>query len=128
MADKNLTLNEQAIASTRTAIKGTKIVENEINTGISFFEGKKRLVKILKSKTGLSVEVNVVLDKETEEKFGLTKITRKMAHEKHLGTMQYMAKINDIKLFPEFIKKAVDAFKAEQVAEKASKEAEEKAV
>jgi hypothetical protein len=125
MAESKLTLVEQATALTRTAIKGTKIVENEINTGISFFEGKKRLVKILKTKGNPSMEINVVLDKETEEKYGLTRISRKVAHEKHLGTMQYMAKINDIKLFPELIKKTVDAFKAEQLTEKAEKAANE---
>jgi hypothetical protein len=36
-----------------------------------------------------------------------------------------MAKINDIKLFPELIKKTVDAFKAEQLTEKAEKAANE---
>ncbi len=113
---------EQAIEIVRAAIKGTKIVDSEVSTGYSFFEGKKRLVKILKSKGAVSIEINVALDKATEEKFGLNKISRKTAHEKHLGTMQYMAKIGEIKTLPELMKAAVEAFKAEQIAAKAEQE------
>ncbi len=114
---------ETALDATRTAIKGTKIVEQEGSTGISFFEGKKRLAKILKSKNSLSIEINVTLDTETEKEYGLTKISAKVAHEKHLGTMKYMAKIPDAKLVPKLLKIMVDAFKAEQIAEKAAQDA-----
>jgi len=117
------TLNEQALDATRTATKATKIVESEISTGVSFFEGKKRLCKILKSKGSLAIEINVGLDETTEKEYGLTKISRKVAHEKHLGTMIYMAKINDIKLLPKLLKTMVEAFKAEAIAEKAAHDA-----
>ncbi len=114
---------EIALANTKTAIKGTKIVEQENSTGISFFEGKKRLCKILKSKNSLSIEINVTLDAETETKFNLTRITAKVAHQKHLGTMKYMARIGDPKELPELLKSMVASFKAEQIAEKAQQDA-----
>jgi hypothetical protein len=114
---------EIALENTRTAVKGTKIVENENSTGNSFFEGKKRLCKILKSKNSLSIEINVLLDTNTEKEFGLTKISAKIAHEKHLGTMKYLAKITDIKVIPKLLKLMVDNFKAEQIAEKAQQDA-----
>ncbi|MDF2615369.1 MAG: hypothetical protein K0Q47_24 [Sedimentibacter sp.] len=114
---------EIAVENTTAAIKGTKIISSEISTGTSFFEGKKRLCKILKSKNSLSIEINVVLDSETEKEYNLTRISAKQAHEKHLGTMKYLAKISDVKLLPKLLKVMVEVFKAEQAAEKAEKEA-----
>ena len=111
---------EIAVEAVRTAHKGTKIVESEVSTGTSFFEGKKRLCKVLKSKKAGSVEINVVLDKATEEKFNLNRITAASAKAKHLGTMKYMATINDLKELPILLKAMVESFKAEAAAEKAA--------
>lgn len=114
---------ETAVENVTAAIKGTKLVQQENSTGTSFFEGKKRLCKILKSKKSLSIEINVILDAETEKEYSLTRISAKVAHEKHLGTMKYMARIPDVKMLPKLLKTMVVAFKAEQIAEKAEKEA-----
>jgi hypothetical protein len=113
---------ELAQENVRVATKGTKIVESEISTGTSFFEGKKRLCKVLKSKKSLAIEVNVTLDKATEEKFNLTKISYATAKAKHLGTMKYLVNLVETKDMALLVKAMVIAFKAEQVAEKAAQD------
>lgn len=88
MAEK--TIQEVVLAEVRKQIgKDGKIREISGNTGISFFEGKKRLCKLLNTKKGMTLEVNVNLPKSVEKKFILTKITYAEAHKKHLGTMKY---------------------------------------
>ena len=113
---------EIANENVRTSIKETKIVESEISTGTSFFEGKKRLCKVLKSKKSLAIEINVTLDKATELKFGLTKISYATAKAKHLGTMKYLANLTDTKEMAILVKAMVAAFKVEQAAEKAAQD------
>ena len=113
---------EIANENVRTSIKGTKIVESEISTGTSFFEGKKRLCKVLKSKKSLAIEVNVTLDKATEEKFGLTKISYATAKAKHLGTMKYLVNLTETKDMVILVKAMVTAFKVEQAADKAAQD------
>lgn len=109
---------EIAVEEIQKATKGTKIAECEVATGISFFEGKKRLCKVLKSKKSIAMEINVNLDKATEEKFNLNKISPAMAHQKHLGTMKYMANIAEPKDAAILIKAMVTSFKAELAASK----------
>lgn len=97
--------------SVAKAIKGTKIVGKEISTGTSYFQGKTRLCKVLKTKRGISLEINVLLPKEIEEEFFLEKISAATAYKKHLGTMKYHAKLNDEKALPKLIKSMVEEFK-----------------
>lgn len=92
-------------------LKGTKIIGQEISTGTSYFEGKNRLLKILNTKRGISLEVNVVLPKEVEIEFNLEKISAATAYKKHLGTMKYMVKLNDDKQLPKLLKSVVEEFK-----------------
>jgi hypothetical protein len=110
---------EIAVEAVQKAVTGTKIVDSEVSTGTSFFEGKKRLCKVLKSKKSASIEINVNLDKATETKYNLSKISLAVAREKHLGTMKYMANIHDTKELPGLIKALVTSFKAEQALAKA---------
>lgn len=92
-------------------IKGTKIVANEISTGTSYFQGKNRLLKVLKTKKGITLEVNVALPEEIEKEYNLEKISAAVAYKKHLGTMKYSIKLNDDKTLNKLIKAAVEEFK-----------------
>jgi hypothetical protein len=119
MSNQIKSIYEIAVETITAATKDTKIVATEVSTGTSFFEGKKRLCKVLQTKKAIAIEINVVLDKETEKKFNLNRISLATAREKHMGTMKYMANIPDAKALPGFIKVLVASFKAEQAAEKA---------
>lgn len=104
------TLFEKANEDIAKAVKATKIVAQEVKTGTSYFEGKSRLCKVLKTKKGITMEINVTLTKAVEEEFGLEKISAKTAYEKHLGTMKYMARFNDGKQINKLLKLMVAAF------------------
>lgn len=104
----NYELANEAVAK---SIKGTKIIGQTISTGTSYFEGKTRLLKVLNTKKGISLEVNVILSKEIEEEYSLEKISYATAYKKHLGTMKYMVKLNDDKNLLKLIKAAVEEFK-----------------
>jgi hypothetical protein len=112
MANEKLAA-EVAVELIRKAVVGTKIVEQANNTGTSFFQGKKRLGKVLNSKKGLSLEINVNLPKKVEEEFGLTFIPAAVAHAKHLGTMKYHHKAIEVNKLPQLVKAMMEAFKAE---------------
>ena len=99
------------------AIKtGTKIVGNEISTGTSFFQGKRRLCKVMKGKRGLTLEINVNLPEEVEKEYSLEIISPAVAKAKHLGTMKYRARLVDMKLLNKLVKAMVDSFKEESKA------------
>jgi hypothetical protein len=102
---------EVAVEMVGKVIKGSKIVAQESKTGISYFQGKKRLVKVLKTKRGLVLEINVSLPKAMESTEGLDKISAAMAHKKHLGTMKYLYKAADTKAVPAILKAAMEQFK-----------------
>lgn len=91
-----------------------KLQESEAKTGFSYFAGKKRLCKVLKTKRGVRLEINVTLDKTTEDKIlGLEKISAAMAHKKHLGTMKYMYRAGDHKEVKAIITAALKTFATE---------------
>ena len=98
--------NEEIVKVT----KGTKIVPQEAKTGISYFQGKNRLCKVLNTKKGISMEVNITLSKEIEKEFGLERISAATAYKKHLGTMKYMVRLNDEKSLPKLLKLMVAEF------------------
>jgi hypothetical protein len=86
---------EKAVEVVTNLTKGTNFVPQQNKTGVTFFEGKQRLVKIINSKKNLKLEINLELSKVMESKLEksngiLTKITPALAHEKHLGTMKYL--------------------------------------
>lgn len=87
-----------------------KLVENEAKTGISFFQGKDRLCKVIKSKRGLSIEINVSLPEEIASLTGLTTISKNEAHKKHLGTMRHIYRGTDSKEVKKIISAAVKVF------------------
>jgi predicted lipid-binding transport protein (Tim44 family) len=106
---------EVVLETIRAAVKSPalKMSESEVSTGHSFFSGKKRFGKLLKTKRGITLEINVELPKNIEEEFGLQKISRVMAHKNHLGTMQYCYKTQDVKNIKKLITAMVTQFKKE---------------
>jgi len=108
------------------SIKGSKIVGGEISSGKSYFEGKKRLCKILKSKKGYSVEINVRFDKVIEKEFGLRFIMLEERKVKKLGSMKYFYSSNKLEDVKKILKLMVIRFKEELIEEKGKKELEEK--
>jgi hypothetical protein len=80
-------------------VEGTKFIPQENKTGVTFMAGKQRLVKIVNTKKGLKLEINLELSKNLENKLNesgeLMIISKAMAHQKHLGTMKYLYKSID---------------------------------
>jgi len=99
---------------------GLKIVGSDSKTGTSFFSGKKRLCKLLKTKRGVTLEINVKLSKETAGIAGMESISAVLATKKHLGTMKHLYRANDAKQIAAIMKEAIVIFKAELEAEKAA--------
>ena len=118
------TAYEVAVEVITKETKGTKIIAQEAKTGTSFFQGKKRLAKVVQSKRGLTVEINVALPKEMEEIVGMEKISAAVAYKKHLGTMKYRYKASDAKDLQKIIKAAVTGFKKEMDSETKEEQAQ----
>ena len=87
-----------------TKTKTSKLVSQELSTGISYFEGKTRIAKILKTKKSSKIEINIELPKIIETEFNLNKIKAAEAYKKHHGTMKYMATINTEKELKKLLK------------------------
>lgn len=106
--------SELSLDIIRKAIKSApalKLVEAENNTGFSYFMGKKRLCKLLKTKRGVTLEVNVKLT--LKDIPGLETISAAVAHKKHLGTMKHLYRASDHKQVEVLIKDALKVFKSE---------------
>jgi hypothetical protein len=101
-----------------------KIVPSESKTGWSFFSGKKRLCKLLKTKRGVTLEINVSLPEQFKTMADMENISATVAFKKHLGTMKHLYRANDAKQIQVIMAEAVAIFKKEIEAEKA-KEVEE---
>lgn len=102
-----------------------KLVENEAKTGVSFFQGKDRLCKVIKSKRGLAIEINVSLPEDTASIEGLTTISKNEAHKKHLGTMRHIYRGSDAKDVKKIISVAVKVFQANMKLKGTEQEAKE---
>ena len=85
-----------------------KLVEQEAKTGFSYFSGKTRLCKLLKTKRGVTLELNVKLPKKYDDTPGLQNITAAIAYKKHLGTMKHLYKGGDASLINSLIKAAIE--------------------
>lgn len=99
-----------------------KIVEQEAKTGFSFFSGKTRLCKLLKTKRGVTLELNIKLPQNFKDTIGLENISAAQAHKKHLGTMKHLYKGNDASLVKELILASIQELMVQQVKEKALEE------
>lgn len=97
--------------------KSSKIVMNESKTGYSYFQGKNRLLKVLKSKKSVKVEINVQLDKEflksveSNTDVIVTDISVDLAKKKHLGTMKHILQTNNTKDIEKYILETIKVFK-----------------
>lgn len=92
-------------------IKNSKIVGTEISTGYSFFEGKDRVCKILKTKKNFKIEINILLNSEIENEFNLEKISPNTAYKKHLGTLKYYGNLNSETEIKKLLKIIITEFK-----------------
>jgi hypothetical protein len=107
---------------------GLKIVATESKTGISYFSGKKRLCKLLKTKRGVTLEINVSLPKQFKDLAEMETISATVAFKKHLGTMKHLYKPNDARMIGIIMKEAIAVFRSEIEAEKAKDQVQEKQV
>lgn len=103
-------LFDQSLEIIQKTVAGTKFVEQDGSTGISWFEGKSRLVKLVKTKRNISLEINQDLAPELEALDGMEKISKTKAHQKHLGTMKYLYKTNEIKNILSIITNALENY------------------
>jgi hypothetical protein len=91
--------------------KNLRLVEQPAKTGLSFFQGKSRLCKVLKTKRGLTIELNVNLPKaEFNDTPGLESISPALAHKKHLGTMRHVYRGTDMKEVKRIMAAAIKIF------------------
>lgn len=113
------------------AIKATKdasIVESGSTTGFSYFKGKKRLCKLLKTKRGVALEINVQLPETVSKLAGMDTISKGQATKKHLGTMKHMYRSGDAKEVLKIIQAALKVFITEtkEVAKEEAKAPDQK--
>ena len=91
-------------------IVNSKFIEIENNTGYSYFSGKTRLVKLLKTKKLITLEINQKIPNNLENLEGITKISYIQAHSKHLGTMKYLYKSNNSDNIEKIIKACLNQY------------------
>ena len=108
-------LSEIAIEEMTKLMENSKLVGQQLSTGVSYFEGTDRLLKILKSKKSVKIEINIPLNKTIETEFNLTKISTKMAYEKHLGTMKYFVILTDEKQINKLLKILITEFNKQKI-------------
>lgn len=121
-SEKSITIINKLIDSN----KSLKIVAADSKTGTSYFSGKKRLCKLIKTKRGVTLEINVVLPKEMKELSGMETISISTAHKKHLGTMKHLYRSEDSKQITNIMKAILEVFKQELEAAKKLEEANKK--
>lgn len=126
---QNQLLHEVAVQEIRKILsqkqfEDLQVVENEAKTGISFFQGKDRLCKVIKSKRGLTIEINVLLPDTLHDIPGLTHISKEEAYRKHLGTMRHIYKGADTKDIKKIMSAAVKVFQANMRQKESDKQAE----
>jgi hypothetical protein len=124
----NVVEAEKAVKVIREMIakaQDLKLVENESKTGFSYFAGKKRLCKLLKSKRGVTLEINVDMPKAFSEQPEVTNISKALAHQKHLGTMKHLYRSSDAKHIKVIMAQALKAFAEEITAEQKAEQPEQ---
>lgn len=125
---QNILEAEKAVKIIRDLISKAgdlKLIENESKTGFSYFAGKKRLCKLLKTKRGVRLEINVELPKKFAEMPEMENISKEMAHRKHLGTMRHLYRGSDSRHIKAIMMEALKVFKAELEAEQKEEQKQE---
>lgn len=116
VTQSNVVESEKAVLIIRDLISKNvdlKLIENESKTGFSYFAGKKRLCKLLKTKRGIRLELNVQLPKKFSDLPEMENISKDLAHRKHLGTMKHLYKSSNDKEIAQIMVEAIKVFKAE---------------
>jgi hypothetical protein len=88
-----------------------KIVETDNSSGFSYFSGRQRLFKLLRSKRGVSLEINIQLEKEFTKEFPeMEDISIAKAKAKHMGTMKHHYKASDVSKLSKILDKIILTF------------------
>lgn len=87
------------------------VTENELMTGYSFFEGKDRLLKVMKTQGELmEIEFNVKPSEYWEGTQGFVFIEHGKAIKKKLGTCKAVLKTRDIDIAKALVLEVIDLF------------------
>lgn len=100
---------QEVLASDR--FQGLSVVLSPGQTGTSFFQGKDRLCKVLKTKRGLRIEINVGLPDKIAKIDGMETIEPETAYLKHYGTVRHIYRGEDIPAIKMIMTEAVQIFK-----------------
>lgn len=87
------------------------VVSQSRTTGTSFFQGNDRLCKVLKTKRGLRIEINVSLPENVASIAGMETIAPETAYAKHYGTVRHIYKGESIQDIKEIMIEAISIFK-----------------
>jgi len=87
-----------------------RVVATEKQTGTSFFQGNDRLCKVLKTKRGLRIEINVELPEEYVKLPHMESIDEATAYAKHYGTVRHIYRGEDMKDIKKIMTAAIDIF------------------
>lgn len=123
---ENIVEAEKAVKVIRELISKTEdlqIKEHESKTGFSYFAGKKRLCKLLKTKRGIRLEINVELPDKFANMPEMENISYEKAHRLHLGTMKHLYRAADSRHIKSIIAEALKSFRKEIEIKEKSKEA-----
>ena len=113
-SSSNLSEFEKALNEIESHVQineNLKIRKQDNASGNSFFSGKDRLCKLLKTKRGISLEINVTLPKELQDLPGMEHISIAIAHAKHLGTMKHHYRSSDSNSVKTIINAIIEIFK-----------------
>ena len=113
-SSSNLSEFEKALNEIESHVQineNLKIRKQDNASGNSFFSGKDRLCKLLKTKRGISLEINVQLPKELQDLPGMEHISIAIAHAKHLGTMKHHYRSSDSNSVKTIINAIIEIFK-----------------
>jgi len=113
-SSSNLSEFEKALNEIESHVQineNLKIRKQDNASGNSFFSGKDRLCKLLKTKRGISLEINVQLPKELQDLPGMEHISIAVAHAKHLGTMKHHYRSSDSNSVKTIINAIIEIFK-----------------
>lgn len=121
--NKTVTEYEKGVELMKTVAKGFDPRSSQ--TGTSYFKGKERLCKVLNSKKGIRIEVNVFVPKAVEDKFKMVRLEEGVAKKKHLGTMKYpVIALDDTGSLKELVGHLVKSFEEPTAAAKEEPKAE----
>jgi hypothetical protein len=109
-------LHDVAVRQIQEVLSGDQFKDLHVviasrTTGTSFFQGNDRLCKVLKTKRGLRIEINVDLPEELISLPGMVTIDAAEAYSKHYGTVRHIYKGESLQDIKSVMTEAVRIFK-----------------